>query len=355
MPNGAPQAEQQAVQQGQDQGDYQSAINSLRSIAGMNWKTVSSGKGMQENKMGKVKIPLLGNVSVPEIGTEGAGSKLSRDQQNLVDTMGRKIFGQHFDISKMTQDQWKQITQYASWAQTNPQQSAIPQLKNPPPSAPGASAPSTQPAPQNPWVTAGNDLANGEKKIASTLGNVISGTDPTVNADKTNATTMEENLVGAAPGSPTDAWIKAQNTQAATNDAPLNQALQAYASAYGQGQQGVNTALGQMGTANAELVQGAPTTPWITGAAAHIQSNLGYSGQIPANELQNLQQNYPEVAQILSTSGAGPGSTSDVPVTALAAPGQPAAAPGALPSGVNTAGTPPTTGYSVNPDTSNAP
>lgn len=331
--------------------DYQAAINSLRAIQSEDWETVNTAG-----------LGALFGAAVAGAPPK-TGSHLSRNEQNLVDTMGRKLFGKNFDISRMTKGQWGKIREYAQWAQQNPKKSGIPQLANPPaqPQAPPNTTNQIEQAIENdPYAQAGAQLAGAQKQLTSQLQGVISGSSPLVAGTEANAVNQAENVAGVSPGSAAGKWLSAQVSQAQINDAPLQQALQAYSQSFGQGSAGVEQALAGMGQANALGVATAPAQTWLSDLATHIQSQLAYEGTVPTAAGEALAQQFPSVASAVQQSGAGPGSTGTVPVSQIpVAPnpvgGTPNRGTGSLlPSGLGTTGYVPTTS-SVPADTSSAP
>ena len=196
-----------------------------------------------------------------------------------------------------------------------------------------------------------NELSQLEKEIASNPYNVLGQgitkelgqadqavqntfAAPTQQGGATNVATgnaVNQALAeaGLSPGSSAAQWLTANVAQANQNDQPMTAALNAYSKAYGAGEQGNTAALGAMGEANALANVTAPEQQWIQGLQQHIQSNLGYYGNIPTADIQNMS---PALLYYLQQAGTGGGGGAGVtPLSSIKVPGAKSNAP-ALPN-----------------------
>ncbi len=201
---------------------------------------------------------------------------------------------------------------------------------------------------QNPWNQLGQQLVSQLQAEQAPVTQALSGqlTQPATASAEQQALAA----TGVSPTSSASQWLQGEISQGNANDAPLQQAMAAYGQAYTQGQQGVDTALANLGTANALGVQTAPEQTWLTDLASHVQSNLAYYGQIPTSAAQNLP---PALLYYLQQSGTGGAGGSGVEqLSGISVPGEKTPSSG-IPSAVG-----PATGSgssALNPGTGAAP
>jgi hypothetical protein len=207
----------------------------------------------------------------------------------------------------------------------------------------------------NPFNKLGEGLTTQLKAAETPIESAIAGglTAPA----ESSAATQALGALGLSPNSSASSWLNSEISQANANDSPMDAAMKAYGSAFDTSQGTVNSALTQMGTANALETTTAPEQEWLTALMSHIQSNLSYYGEAPTDALASLP---PALLYYLQQSGAGGaiggagtsnvselkvpgaakyGSNTKLPTTAL--PSVVGAAPGAtntsIPSDVGTA------------------
>jgi hypothetical protein len=123
---------------------------------------------------------------------------------------------------------------------------------------------------------------------------------------------------GLSPTSAAGQLVQSNVAQGNKEAEPLQQALAAYGTAYGQGQGTIDAALTNLGTANTLGVTTAPEQQWLTGLQSHIQEALSYYGTVPATTLSTMP---PALQYYLQQSGnAGVGAAGTVPIASLTFP-----------------------------------
>jgi hypothetical protein len=183
----------------------------------------------------------------------------------------------------------------------------------------------------NPFNQMGQGLVADEKNLEAPLENAMSGglTAP----GTSNAVATALSAAGLSPGSPAAQWLNANISQANAADAPMAQAMQQYGQAFGQGDAGVQSALANMGQANALANTVAPEQQWLQSLATHIQSNLNYYGTIPNWAVGSGSQALPPALQYyLQQTGTGQ-ATGTTPLQNITVPGAPKTKAGANPLG----------------------
>ncbi len=203
--------------------------------------------------------------------------------------------------------------------------------------APASAAAPAADTPANPFAALAQGLASDMQAQQAPVEQAITGAQ--LPALTQSATTQALSEAGLSPGSSAGQWLNTNIAQANANDAPMQAAMNAYGAAYQTGQQGVDTALTNLGQANALGIQAAPETTWLNDLATHIQSNLAYSGEIPTADLATLP---PALQYYLQQSG-GAGGTGETSLSSLVVPGAAANAP-KLPAPAKAAGASTTAG-----------
>ena len=208
------------------------------------------------------------------------------------------------------------------------------------------------------WQQLGNSLVADQQKLEAPIEQAISGKDTA--PQESNAATTALGALGLSPNSSASSWLNSQISQANANDSPMAQAMNEYGKAFTAGQQGIDSSLKQMGTANALGVQTAPEADWVSSLAQHVLSNMNYFGgispqiasSIPAalryylgqtgaggttasglEPLTNLSQGVNKSLEPPTTSANAAGSPgSGLPSPAVAAGGATAAGQNGIPS-----------------------
>jgi hypothetical protein len=166
-----------------------------------------------------------------------------------------------------------------------------------------------------------------------------------------NAVATALAAAGLSPNSPAAQWLNANIAQAQAADQPMAQAMTAYGQATEQGNQQVNQALGNMGTAENLALQTAPEQTWLQSLAAHIQSNMNYYGTIPSWAVGSGSTALPPALQYyLQQTGTGQAS-GVTPLQNIQVPGAPknTAAANALPTVGSVPGVTPSGGNPAQP------
>ena len=158
-------------------------------------------------------------------------------------------------------------------------------------------------AASNDWNTLGQSIVSADQALtgpASNVGQAISGqlTQPATSEAEQTALAA----IGLSPKSSAASWLSSQIKQGEANDAPLQKAMAQYGQEYQQGQAGVQTALGQMGTANQEEVATAPNEDWVQSLAQHVMSNINYYGEVPSSLINQIPD---YIKYFLGQSGVG--------------------------------------------------
>ena len=168
---------------------------------------------------------------------------------------------------------------------------------------------------------------------------------------QSNAVAQALSAAGLSADSPAATWLNANIAQGNANDAPMMQAQQAYGQAAAQGNQGFETALANMGSAEQLGMQTAPEQTWLQALAQHIQSNLNYYGTIPNWAVGSGSSALPPALQYyLQTTGTGQ-ATGTTPLQSIAVPGAPKPKASGLPATGSAPGVAPGPG---NPNTPGA-
>jgi hypothetical protein len=172
------------------------------------------------------------------------------------------------DLSKLSSDQWGRIV---ADAQVRGDELAVKQ---------GAGTGTQAQAQMNPQEALSMGLVQDFARLQAPLSGAMSGalTAP----GNQQAQNQALSALGLSAGSPGAQWLQGQINQGVKNDAPLNAAMQAYTTAYGQGLEGVDQAILGLGAANAAAIQSAPYQDFLQAVPQHLLSNWLYSGQAPS-------------------------------------------------------------------------
>ena len=268
----------------------------------------------EATKGGKGKAASAGKAGAKHAGAS-AGADLNPEHlATLIPGIGQAL-----GLPGLAKQAGKDIVGAADWlGATNNGPPAKGKGKTTTHHTPPSTTPSTNtPAPQDPWTVLGNSLVKELQQAQQPVEAAISGQDTA--SSQQSAVNQALAVAGVTPNSSASQWLNSNIAQANANDQPMAAAMNAYGQAYGAGEKGVESALGQMGQANQLAMNTAPEQTWLTDLASHIQSNLSYSGEIPTSAATSLP---PALLYYLQQSGAGPGSTAGVtPVANIKIPG----------------------------------
>lgn len=168
----------------------------------------------------------------------------------------------------------------------------------------------------NPFAQMGQGLVKGLEAQEAPVQQAVSGqlTAPAVNSALSEAFAAS----GLSPTSAAGQLVGANIAQGEKNAQPLQEAMSAYGTAFGQGQSTIDNALTNLGQANALGVATAPEQQWLTSLQSHIQENLAYSGNVPTAAIANLP---PALQYYLQQSGnSGVGGAGVIPISSIAIP-----------------------------------
>ena len=127
----------------------------------------------------------------------------------------------------------------------------------PPPATHGSAAQQVNQA-LGAWAGQDTTLAKENQEITSNVVALDRGDDPTATNYAAQLATT-----GLSPNSAASQWFQGQIAQANANDAPVQAAMDAYASAYQEGQAGVSASLTNMGRADTAYLAASPYAQYV--------------------------------------------------------------------------------------------
>jgi hypothetical protein len=165
----------------------------------------------------------------------------------------------------------------------------------------------------DPWSQLQSALVDQYKSAQAPVSAAVSGlSGPTAEAAAGNQALAS---LGLSPSSAAGSWLSSQMAAANATDQPLTQAMNAYGNAYNAQAQPVESALTNLGQANAMAVATAPEQSWLSALGSHVTSNLSYYGAIPNASIAGLPA--PLVSALQQSGGYGGSMAGLTPLQSL--------------------------------------